>query len=399
MTQTGLRRIRIFIGSSGKDEAKAIVRDVQDALGEIKIKNCEIQDTAWCYDYVFKPGEYTLESLFREVSLSDAAIFIYNGDDELVKDGRKINVPRANVIFEHGLFLGRLGKERTFVLLTGGKQDNSLEERKAQTPILSNVLSDYNGISWYNYAKARYRSSGLINELTKWLSNSVLNRTEKGDEVTASIVESNTPNDHRDKEFLELYQTANGGDQIRVLGLGVTSFLNGTNIDDLLERGVKITILLMDDKIIKYDNTCEIEKFFKQLPDIKTDHNNSCPVTINNILIDKNHFSDYQRRSRSSMYLQKMQQAYSNCVKYRERFPKLFSFYYFHSFFPMSMTALQKKGQPGSGKAIVEFIIPFTKNRILLKVDEHDDKRIFDTFMSFYSSIEKESKKETVQKD
>ena len=184
-----------------------------------------------------------------------------------------------------------------------------------------------------------------------------------------------------------------------MLGLGVTSFLNGDDIDDLLEQGVNITVLLMHDKIIKNDGDCELEKLIKKLPPIKASlKDDSCPVTLRNVLIDKRHFGDYQHRQNNKVYLDKMRQAYRNCDKYKKAYKNLFNYSYFYSFIPMSMTSFQQKGKSETGRLIVEFIIPFTKNRILLKVLEKENKKIFNTFMSFYDNIEKQSKNIRIKK-
>ena len=209
--------------------------------------------------------------------------------------------------------------------------------------------------------------------------------------IAASIVESHGRNDDRDSEFKKLYKEAQGGDSIKILGLGVTSFLNGDDIDELLQKGVNITVLLMHDKIIK-DGDCSIQKKMVS-KESSQDDNDVCPVSIRNVLIDKNHFSDYQSRKRSDTYISKMHQAYKNCSNYKEEYPNIFNYCCFNSFVPMSLTSFQKNEESGEGRLIVEFIIPFTKNRILLKVFENENKRIYDTFMNFYNIMETESKK------
>lgn len=396
MQEVKKQEIRIFIGSSGNENAKLIAQDVERALKAVnkQINNYKISPRLWCSDGIYKNGEFTLQSLVNELENDDAGVFIYYGDDCLMNNNKSI-ITKANVIFEHGLFVGRLGKEKTFVLLCGGKKEDCMDIRKEQTPVLKDILSDYDGVIVSDYATFNYDTNNLINKLKEWLEDSVVcKKIQNHYIISASIVESHSPNDNRNSEFQKLYQEAKEGDTIKVLGLGVTSFLNGEIIDDLLEKQVNVTILLMDEKIIKNENDCEFEKLIKKLSSMDLNETDkSCPVTIRNVLIDKNHFSDYQHRCKNTVYLDKMRQAYDNCKRYKLAYPKLFKFFYFNSFIPMSITAFQKKGENKSGKLIVEFIIPFTNNRILLKVLEEKNKTIYDTFMSFYDTLEERSRK------
>ena len=64
----------------------------------------------------FRLGETTLEALERELSRSDYAILVATADDVIGSRGEIRPAPRDNVIFEAGLFMGRLGRDRAFVL-------------------------------------------------------------------------------------------------------------------------------------------------------------------------------------------------------------------------------------------------------------------------------------------
>ena len=414
MSQKEKQEIRIFIGSSSKPEALETSLEVQKALIKVNdiLNNYKITPILWTD--VFDIGKSNLETLFTELENDNAAIFIYNGDDDLIKgdDVEKVKVTRANVIFEHGLFAGRLGKEKVFLLLTGGIKEEDEKIRIKQTPSINMMLNDYSGMTVFYYNSIQYKLSGLVIEFKKWITKSVIGRKRNDSfigenkknnyEITASIVQTHGDNDNRNNEFIEMYKNAQAGDSIKVLGSGVTSFLLGNYIEDLLGRGVNITVLLMHEKIIKNDGDCELEKRYKELlkkinrPKIRNNNlfsfDKSCPVSIKNVLIDKNHFEDYQKKQKNSVYLNNMHQAYENCKHFKLNFSDFFNYYYFYSFIPMSMTALQKKDKKGDGRLIVEFIIPFTRNRILLKVLEKEDEAIFKTFMKFYDSMEEQSK-------
>ncbi|MGC4068444.1 MAG: nucleotide-binding protein [Polyangiaceae bacterium] len=66
---------------------------------------------------VFDLSEGTLESLLRKLDTADYAVFILTADDLCTSRGTEEPSPRDNVIFELGLFFGRLNRNRCFFLL------------------------------------------------------------------------------------------------------------------------------------------------------------------------------------------------------------------------------------------------------------------------------------------
>jgi len=69
---------------------------------------------------VFEAGKTTIEDLVRQTGESDFAIILASLDD-ITKSRSKISPsPRDNVIFELGLFMGALSRERTLVLVPKG---------------------------------------------------------------------------------------------------------------------------------------------------------------------------------------------------------------------------------------------------------------------------------------
>ncbi|WP_313915917.1 TIR domain-containing protein [Tahibacter sp.] len=70
---------------------------------------------AWQHG-VFKASNYTLDDLERQLDDSDFAIAIAHGDDIVITRDREWPTVRDNVMFELGLFMGRLGRARTFLL-------------------------------------------------------------------------------------------------------------------------------------------------------------------------------------------------------------------------------------------------------------------------------------------
>jgi hypothetical protein len=97
----------VFVGSSreGLDIARAIQFHLHDAA----------LVTVW-NEGVFGLTEGTLESLVRTSSTFDFAILIITPDDIVTAADGQRQAPRDNVMFELGLFMGRLGPTRTFAV-------------------------------------------------------------------------------------------------------------------------------------------------------------------------------------------------------------------------------------------------------------------------------------------
>lgn len=98
----------VFIGSSseGLDVAKAI----QANLNHV----CEPH--IWSQG-LFGLSQGTLETLVGSLSKFDFAIFVLRSDDIAVSRNKEYNSPRDNVLLELGMFIGGIGKERTFMVV------------------------------------------------------------------------------------------------------------------------------------------------------------------------------------------------------------------------------------------------------------------------------------------
>jgi CRP/FNR family cyclic AMP-dependent transcriptional regulator len=100
--------IKVFVISSA--EALPVARAVQ----EIFVHD-PFRVTLWT-DGVFRASQYAVESLVQMLDVSDFAIAIAQADDFVQSRGETKATPRDNVLFELGLFIGRLGRLRTFLL-------------------------------------------------------------------------------------------------------------------------------------------------------------------------------------------------------------------------------------------------------------------------------------------
>lgn len=99
---------RIFIGSSV--EGLSVAYAIQQNLLH------DAETTVWDQG-VFELSGTTLESLTKTLSGSDFGIFVFSPDDVLKIRGKESSSVRDNVLFEMGLFVGRLGRERVFFIL------------------------------------------------------------------------------------------------------------------------------------------------------------------------------------------------------------------------------------------------------------------------------------------
>lgn len=100
-------RPRVFIASARESLPYA------HALQELLEPDCEV--TVWDQD-VFLLSRAAIDSLLKRTRESDYAVMICNNDDRVFRRGKQEAVPRDNVIFELGLFIGALGLDRVFVV-------------------------------------------------------------------------------------------------------------------------------------------------------------------------------------------------------------------------------------------------------------------------------------------
>ena len=71
--------------------------------------------TVWT-DQVFGPTKQTMEDLERELDLADFGVAVVMDEDVVRTRGKQKSAPRDNVVFELGLFIGHLGRDRTVIV-------------------------------------------------------------------------------------------------------------------------------------------------------------------------------------------------------------------------------------------------------------------------------------------
>jgi predicted nucleotide-binding protein len=101
-------KVRIFVGSSS--EAVPVAEAVMSAF------ESEYEVVLWNIN-VFRPGEGYLDSLLRIAGRCNFGIFVFAPNDLRSSRGSDQSAVRDNVLFECGIFFGRLGRRRSFFLV------------------------------------------------------------------------------------------------------------------------------------------------------------------------------------------------------------------------------------------------------------------------------------------
>lgn len=96
---------RLFVGSSV--ESLEIANDFQESL------QYDANVTVWTQG-IFQLSSNALDDLIDALNKFDFAIFIFKSEDISTIRKNEYNVVRDNVVFELGLFIGRLGKDKVF---------------------------------------------------------------------------------------------------------------------------------------------------------------------------------------------------------------------------------------------------------------------------------------------
>ncbi|OED52280.1 hypothetical protein BEI46_18395 [Aliivibrio fischeri] len=99
--------------------------------------------TVWSQG-IFELSNTPLDSITQALDSSDFGIFVFSPDDETIMRGSASQTVRDNVLFELGLFIGKLGKRRCFIVMP----DN----------VELHIPSDLVGVTPAKYSGTRDRS-------------------------------------------------------------------------------------------------------------------------------------------------------------------------------------------------------------------------------------------------
>jgi predicted nucleotide-binding protein len=103
---------KIFIGSSS--EALKIAEYIKKNIAT-DYSECSV----WS-DGVFSLSKTTIENLIEVSKQYDFAVLVLSPDDMTHSRKKKVCSPRDNVVFELGLFIGALGRDRTYIVVQSG---------------------------------------------------------------------------------------------------------------------------------------------------------------------------------------------------------------------------------------------------------------------------------------
>ena len=122
-------RVRIFIGSS--TEGLPIARKIKSGL------KYDAHVDTWADGIFDEPGKAYIEVLEELLGNYEYGIFVFNPDDNIFSRGKKLSIPRDNVIFEYGMFLGKHTRKKAFFIIPRGV------DIKIMTDVLGITCLDY----------------------------------------------------------------------------------------------------------------------------------------------------------------------------------------------------------------------------------------------------------------
>ena len=120
----------LFIGSSS--EGLVVAQEIHSIL-----RPRRLVPRIWT-DGVFQASRTSIENLVAFAQDADFAALVLTPDDVTISKRSKKASPRDNLIFELGLFMGAIGRERVFILKPRGHDIK--------------IPSDLFGITWMEYA-------------------------------------------------------------------------------------------------------------------------------------------------------------------------------------------------------------------------------------------------------
>lgn len=126
-------KIRIFIGSS--TEGLPIARKIKSGL------KYDAHVDTWADGIFDEPGRAYIEVLESILDNYEYGIFVFNPDDKIFNRGKVLSIPRDNVIFEYGMFLGKHTRKKAFFIVPRGV------DIKIMTDVLGITCLDYDSAS------------------------------------------------------------------------------------------------------------------------------------------------------------------------------------------------------------------------------------------------------------
>src|ERR1035438_7428073 len=146
-------KIKVFVGSSlgGLSHARAVKQNL-DYDAWVRLWN----------QGIFRTGSYPLDDLIAALDDADFGAFIFLPEDILILNRQNQSVEtkavRDNVIFELGMFAGRLGRDRIFMIKPRGQELHLPSDLSGVN--LSDFTDDPNLLSALGTAAGEGRGTG-----------------------------------------------------------------------------------------------------------------------------------------------------------------------------------------------------------------------------------------------
>ena len=231
---------KIFIASSGNSRDWA--GDLQESLENTTPE--EFQFEVWDQD-IFHPSSFILSDLIRRASSCSAAIFIFAPDDQIIINGQQHTITRDNVIFELGLFTGRIGLDKVIILSPSDTKNYRL-------------LSDLDGLQTFRFSFKPHHDNNRLSALGPTV-NGIKRHLERvlkdnptvnlGTLESVGLTEATYTTHHSAFSYVEAINASST--QFRLLGVGADKVTtNQEEFGDLIERVISnrgnIRLLMLD---------------------------------------------------------------------------------------------------------------------------------------------------------
>lgn len=206
-------RPKIFIGSS--TEGLKIAQSIQVLLDI----SCEV--TIWSQG-VFGLSQGTLESLVLALDKYDFAILVLTPDDMTTSKEQTTQSPRDNVLFELGLFVGGIGRDRTFIVFDRSKQI------KIPSDLAGITFASFQEHSDGNLLASLGASTTLIQNVIQRLGIRVTNHLKKLGNATDEFELTND----RFKKLIELIARSRKV-ELEIIATQFGPLINKNNLDQM----------------------------------------------------------------------------------------------------------------------------------------------------------------------
>lgn len=236
---------KIFVGSS--EEVLIAAR----ALGECLAEQGDLDITIW--KDAFRLSEVNLTQIEQFPNDYDYGVFIFKPEDSLKLRGVPRLAVRDNVLFEYGLFSGRLGFERTFIVFPSAANVDT-----------AHFATDLQGL---NVALCQVpcnpRLSGewkkSLSDAAGKIRDAILGNRKRTGTSLHGLAEVVPKNLGPLKDGTRFTQAIRDAQSVTITGTSLTDFVHllfdnlvFCSIRDELKRGVHLRVLLLDNTFDEY---------------------------------------------------------------------------------------------------------------------------------------------------